>query len=248
MAGPRWVAERRVLRRASHQSLKVPVFRDQSFAELSQTTPATSYARGDWDAQYRRDDGEADADTGPLATVREVPPTEPASMEDVSWDEASRRPLPSNGLTFKPALRPWYGSSRVLLFALGIAVIAMIVAAVLLVRANSSDGTEDSTTVTQTATTSAVPPSAPASNPVGADPLPPAELPPPPPPPPEETTTAPQGTGGGYRWYPPSQSDAPTGRPREPAPISVAPQPHEAPEPGHSAPGDAPHRRRGFFG
>jgi hypothetical protein len=230
----------------------VPVFRDQSFTELTQNTPADSYARGDWDADYRRDDWEdGDADTGPLATVREVAQTEPARMEDVSWDEASRRErraLPSNALTFKPAVRPWYGSPRVLLFALGIAVVAMIVAAVLLVLRYSSDGTEESTTVTQPATTGAVPPSAPASNPVGEDPLPPAELPPPPPPPPEETTTAPQGTGGGYTWYPPSQSDTPTGRPREPAPISVAPQPHEAPSPGHAAPGDGPRRRRGFFG
>lgn len=245
------MAERRVLRRASHQSLKVPVFRDQSFTELSQNTPADSYVRGDWDADYRRDDwDDDDADTGPLATIRESPQTEPAGMEGVSWDEASSRPLPSNGLTFKPASRPWYGSSRALLFALGIAVVAMIVAAVLLVLRYAGDDAQESTTVTQPASTSASPTTVPTSNPVGEDPLPPAELPPPPPPPPppDEANPAPPGTGGGYRWYPPSQSDTPTGRPREPAPISVAPQPHEAPSPGHTEPGDAPKRRRGFFG
>lgn len=251
----RWVGERRVLRRASHQSLKVPVFRDQSFDALSQITPADSYARGDWDADYRRGDREqtwypGDAEhTAPVATVREMPRPEPAPMADISWDEASRRQQrtpPASTLTFKPAVRPWYGSQRVLILVLVAAVVAMIVAGVLLVLRSASDGTQD-TTVTPAVTTSAVPPTTP-STPVGEEPLPPAEVPPPPPPP-EETSSAPSGNGGGYRWYPPSGSDTPTGRPARPAPISVAPLPRPAPTSGHAAPGDGPPRHhRGFFG
>jgi hypothetical protein len=270
MAGVRW-GERRILRRTSHQSLKVAVFRDQPFDAPTQGTPADSYVHGDWDADYRRADLEHngaavnraavngaavngatygqdpdDEDTGPLTVVRDVAPQAPDRLEDVSWDEAARREqrsLPANALTFKAAPRPWYGSPRILLLAVGLAIAAMIVAGVLLALRSSSDGDEDSTPVTPTATSSAVPPPPP-SDTVG-DPLPPAEVPPPPPPP-EESTPAPRGNGG-YYWTPSPHSQTPTGRPREPAPISVSPQPHNAPEPGHSAPGDAP-RHRGFFG
>lgn len=253
MAGVRW-GERRILRRASHQSLKVAVFRDQPFDAVSPHTPADSYVHGDWDADFRRDEHEFDGasaneDTGPLTVVRDVSSQAPDRLEDVSWDEASRReqrPLPADSLTFKPAGRPWYGSQRILKIAVGVAIAAMIVAGVLLALRSSSDGNEDSTPVTPTATSSAVPPPPPPSDTVGDDPLPPAELPPPPPPPPEASTAAPRGNGG-YYWTPTPHEQTPTGRPREPAPISVSPQPHNAPAPGHSAPGDAP-RHRGFFG
>jgi hypothetical protein len=251
MVGVRWVAERRVLRRASHQSLKVAVFRDQSFDQLSQIAPAAPYIRGDWDADYRRGDreesrGNADsARTAPFTAVREMSPPASTRMEDVSWDEACRRDLPVNTLTFKPAARPWYGSQRAWILVLGAAVVVMMVSGALLVLRSSSDGTEGSTTVTPTATTSAVPPPA-APNTVGEEPLPSAEVPPPPPPPPEETSTAPAGNGG-YTRSTPSPSATPTGRPRIPMPISVAPRPQPTSDPDHSAPGDAPRRHGGFW-
>ena len=248
MVGVRWMAERRVLRRASHQSLKVAVFREQPFDQVSQNPPAAPYARGDWDADFRRgdrDEGRGFAEverTAPFTAVREMARPAPNRMEDVSWDEAAQRPLPANTLTFKPAARPWYWSQRALILALVAVVLVMIVAGVLLVLRNSSDATEDSTTVTPSATTSAVPPPAPST--VADEPLPSAEIPPPPPPPPpEETNAAP--SGGGYTRSTPSPSVAPS-RPRMTAPISVAPRPQSTPNPDHSAPGDAP-RRRGFW-
>jgi len=278
VVGVRWVAERRVLRRASHQSLKVPVFREQSFDALSQNNPATSYARGDWDADYRRDEGWPPADpehpssdgdrnearvsadpdhTAPLPTVREMTRPEPVPLEDDSWDARPHHrtdlrlgPPPSNTLTFKPVSRPWYGSmQRVLVFVLVAAVIALIVAGVLLVLRTSGSDTDETTTVPSTATTNATSQPAPPPNTGDGQSLAPGvpgDLPPPPPP--EETSPPPPATGGGYRWYPSREPDtSATGRPQIPAPISVAPLPRQAPEPGHVSPGDAPRRHRGFF-
>lgn len=123
------------------------------------------------------------------APVDDDPPTDPG-MAPVTFDDGFD-PFAANAFWFPE--RPWYrkSSATAAFVAIGVAVVAMLVAAVLLVSRDSgeSKGPTDATTSTPEST-------APSTTPLASSP--PPEAPPPPPPP--ESPPPPEQPGG--TWAP----------------------------------------------
>jgi hypothetical protein len=137
------------------------------------------------------------------------PPTDPA-LPVVTADDGFD-PFAPDAFWFPE--RPWYRKKQatLALTAIGVAGVAILVAAVLLVALDSDDA-EQSTTTPSTSTSSPTTTALTSSQP--------PEPPPPPPPPPESPPPAPpQGT-----WYPryPQQNDG--GRPNVTTPQTRPPQ------------------------
>jgi hypothetical protein len=143
------------------------------------------------------------------------PPTDPG-MAPVAFDDGFD-PFAADAFWFPE--RPWYrkSSATIAFVAIGVAVVAMVVAAVLLVSRNSGESGRSTDTTT-------APPvsSAPSTTPLTSSP--PPEAPPPPPPPPPESPPPPPPQGTWAPQYPqyPSQNGA--GRPNVTTPQTRPPQ------------------------
>jgi hypothetical protein len=141
------------------------------------------------------------AETPPAPVDDADPPTDPG-MAPVAFDDGFD-PFAADAFWFPE--RPWYRkrSATIAFVAIGIAVVAMVVAAVLLVSRDSgeSGGSTDTTTSTPEST-------APSTTPLTSSPPPE----PPPPPPPTESPPAPPPQGTWAPEYP--RNPAPNGADR----------------------------------
>jgi hypothetical protein len=164
---------------------------------------------------------------GPDDGIRWEEPAAPAWTAPEPFPDGQFDAFNANTWSFKPAPTPWYRTRQatVVLLAAGLAAVALVVSAVLLVFNGDQGG--GPVKATPSATPTAPSSDAPAPS-LTSEPPPPAPPPPPPPPPPPEQAPAERGPA----YYPtqrPRQSNKPEiGVTRTPAtrhPISVAPQP-----------------------
>ena len=154
-------------------------------------------------------------DAGAVPVDDGDPPTDPG-MAPVTFDDGFD-PFAANAFWFPE--RPWYrkSSATAAFVAIGVAVVAMLVAAVLLVSRDSgeSGGPTDATTSPPEST-------APSTTPLASSP--PPEAPPPPPPPPESPPPPEQSGGTWAPQYPRNPSQNGGDRPNVTTPQTRPPQ------------------------
>jgi hypothetical protein len=157
----------------------------------------------------------AAADAGATPVDDADPPTNPA-MAPLALDDGFD-PFAADAFWFPE--RPWYrkSSATVAFVAIGIAVVAMVVAGVLLVSRDSDESGDSTDTTTSKPMTSAPATTRPSSSP-------PPEAPPPPPPPPESPPASAQPRGTWAPQYPQNPRQNGGDRPNVTTPQTRPPQ------------------------